>query len=32
MLLLFENSIESGELFAQPLAVVTDEKIMRLLY
>ena len=32
MLLLFENDIESGELFAQPLALVTDEKILRLVY
>ena len=32
MLLLFENHIASGTLFAQPLAVVTDNKIMRLVY
>ena len=32
VLLLFDNDVESGELFAQPLAVVTDEKIIRLLY
>ena len=32
MLILFDNDVESGELFAQPLALVTDEKIVRLLY
>ena len=31
-LLLFDNDIETGELCAQPLALVTDEKIIRLLY
>jgi len=32
MLLLFENDAFAGELFAQPLALITDEKIIRLLY
>ena len=32
MLLLFDNNAATGELFAQPLAVVTDDKIIRLLY
>jgi len=32
MLLLFENDIESGKLFAQPLALITNEKIIRLVY
>ena len=32
MLAVFDNDIKSGELFAQPVALVTDEKIMRLLY
>lgn len=32
MLLLFDNDIESGELFAQPLALITDERIIRLVY
>ena len=32
MLLLFENDIEAGTLFAQPLALITDEKIVRLIY
>ena len=32
MLLLFDNGVESGELTAQPLAVITDEKIIRLVY
>ena len=32
MLLLFENDAGEGELFAQPLALVTDEKILRLVY
>lgn len=32
MLLLFENDIETGKLFAQPLAFITDEKIVRLVY
>ena len=32
MLLLFDNDVESGELFAQPLALITDEKIIRLVY
>jgi len=32
MLLLFDNDIQEGVLFAQPLALITDEKIIRLLY
>jgi hypothetical protein len=32
MLLLFENDVETGKLFAQPPALVTDEKIIRLAY
>ena len=32
MLLLFENDIANGKLFAHPLALVTDEKIIRLAY
>lgn len=32
LLLLFENDISTGVLFAQPLALVTDEKIIRLVY
>ena len=32
MLLLFDNDIETGELFAQPLALVTDSRIVRLLF
>ena len=32
MLLLFDNDAGAGELFAQPLALVTDEKIVRLVY
>jgi hypothetical protein len=32
MLLLFENDVEAGKLFAQPLALITDEKIVRLVY
>lgn len=32
MLLLFDNDIGNGKLSAQPLALVTDEKIIRLLY
>ncbi|MCL1809377.1 MAG: SWIM zinc finger family protein [Clostridiales bacterium] len=32
MLLLFENDAQAGRLFAQPLSVVTDDKIIRLVY
>jgi hypothetical protein len=32
VLLLFENDVRTGELFAQPLALITDEKIIRLVY
>ena len=32
LLLLFENDIHTGLLFAQPLALVTDEHIIRLIY
>lgn len=32
LLLLFENDINTGLLFAQPLALVTDEHIIRLIY
>lgn len=32
MLLLFDNDVEAGMLYAQPLALVTEEKIIRLLY
>jgi hypothetical protein len=32
LLLLFDNNVETGELFAQPLALVTGEKIVRLVF
>ncbi|MCL2814973.1 MAG: SWIM zinc finger family protein [Oscillospiraceae bacterium] len=32
VLAVFDNDIKSGELFAQPVALVTDEKIARLVY
>ena len=32
VLAIFDNDIKSGELFAQPAALVTDEKIVRLVY
>ena len=32
LLLLFENDIHTGLLFAQPLALVTDERVIRLVY
>jgi len=32
MLLLFDNNAGTGELFAQPLSVITDDRNIRLLY
>ena len=32
LLAVFDNDLKSGELFAQPVALVTEEKILRLVY